>query len=140
MLSVKIVAITFIGTTPTLVMVVTIARIVTIHYHSVNTARSEIVRLSCQLFTADTESNNGARAVRVTTLGLAIDVMMCIVITIARIIYEVWVIYARAVRRMQTPLNAVNVMTDGYLIRVLIPMMTRKSMYVTNATEEASDI
>ena len=88
MLSVKIVVITFIETIPTLAMVVTIARIVMLSYHSVNTARSEIARLSCQLFTADTENNNGARAVRRTALGIVKDAKKRIAITIARIIYE----------------------------------------------------
>jgi hypothetical protein len=88
MLSVKIVAITFIPTTLTEAMALTIAKIVTLSYHSVSTARNEIARLSCQLFTADTESNNGARAVLKTMLGIVTDVMNHIAITIARIIYE----------------------------------------------------
>jgi hypothetical protein len=140
MLSVKIVAITFIPNTLAKAMAVTIAKIVMQSYHSVRTARNEIARLSCQLLTADTESNNGARAVHKTMLGIVTDVVNLIAITIARIIYEAWVMYARAVMIIQTPLNAVNVMTDGSMTRVLIPMTTRKSMYVDNATEEASDI
>jgi hypothetical protein len=88
MLSVKIVAIKFIPTTLTEAMAVTIAKIVMQSYHSVRTAKNEIARLSCQLFTADTDSKNGAKAVRKTMLGIVTDVMNRIAITTARIIYE----------------------------------------------------